>query len=79
MRQKSQTRPTAADKTIKDIRRATRKQYSAEEKIRMPSGESLTYILMHQDTLFMRGFFLKGYGRILNGSRLPLKVGIDGP
>ena len=35
MRQKSQTRQTAADKTIKDIRRATRKQYSAEEKIRI--------------------------------------------
>ena len=35
MRQKPQTRQTAADKTIKDIRRATRKQYSAEEKIRI--------------------------------------------
>ena len=35
MRQKSQTRQTGADKTIKDIRRATRKQYSAEEKIRI--------------------------------------------
>jgi transposase len=35
MRQKPQTRQTAADKTIKDIRRATRKQCSAEEKIRI--------------------------------------------
>ena len=35
MRLKSQTRQTASDKTIKDIRRATRKQYSAEEKIRI--------------------------------------------
>ena len=35
MRQKSQTRQTASEKTIKDIRRATRKQYSAEEKIRI--------------------------------------------
>jgi transposase len=33
MRQNSQTRQTVADKTIKDIRRATRKQYSSEEKI----------------------------------------------
>ncbi len=33
MRQKSQTRQTGAAKAIKDIRRATRKQYSAEEKI----------------------------------------------
>ena len=32
MRQKSQTRQTVAAKAIKDIRRATRKQYSAEEK-----------------------------------------------
>ena len=33
MIQKFQTGQTAADKTIKDIRCATRKQYSAEEKI----------------------------------------------
>ena len=35
MRQKPQTRQTAADRTIKDIRRATRKQYSAEENVRI--------------------------------------------
>ena len=35
MRQKSQARQTGAAKAIKDIRRATRKQYSAEEKIRI--------------------------------------------
>ena len=35
MRQKSETRQTGAAKAIKDIRRATRKQYSAEEKIRI--------------------------------------------
>ena len=35
MRQKSQTRQTGAAKAIEDIRRATRKQYSAEEKIRI--------------------------------------------
>ncbi len=35
MRQKPVTRRTASKKTIKDIRRATRKQYSAEEKIRI--------------------------------------------
>jgi transposase len=35
MRQKSQTRQTGASQAIKDIRRATRKQYSAEEKIRI--------------------------------------------
>ena len=35
MRQKSETRQTGAAKAIKDIRRATRRQYSAEEKIRI--------------------------------------------
>jgi transposase len=35
MSQKSQTRQTGAAKVIKDIRRAARKQYSAEEKIRI--------------------------------------------
>ena len=35
MRQKSQTRQTGAAKAIKDIRRAIRKQYSAEEKVRI--------------------------------------------
>jgi len=35
MRQNSQTRQTGAAKAIKDIRRATRKQDSAEEKIRI--------------------------------------------
>ena len=33
MSQKLQTGQSAADKTIKDIRRVTHKQYSAEEKI----------------------------------------------
>ena len=35
MRQKSQARQTDAAKAIKDIGRATHKQYSAEEKIRI--------------------------------------------
>ena len=35
MRQKSGPRGTASQKVVKDIRRATRKQYSAEEKIRV--------------------------------------------
>ena len=35
MKQKSQTPQTGGAKAIKDIRRATRKQYSAEEKIRI--------------------------------------------
>jgi transposase len=35
MRQKSGTGKAPAEKVIKDIRRATRKQYSAEEKIRI--------------------------------------------
>ena len=35
MRRKSVTQKEPAEKVIKDIRRATRKQYSAEEKIRI--------------------------------------------
>ena len=35
MRQKSEQSKTPAEKVIKEIRRATRKQYSAEEKIRI--------------------------------------------
>jgi transposase len=35
MRQKSGTKQSHGEKVVKDIRRATRKQYSAEEKIRI--------------------------------------------
>ena len=35
MRQKSVTQSTSSEQVVKDIRRATRKQYSAEEKIRI--------------------------------------------
>ena len=35
MRQKPGTRRSASEEIVKDIQRATRKQYSAEEKIRI--------------------------------------------
>jgi len=35
MRQKSARQVTLSEQVVKDIRRATRKQYSAEEKIRI--------------------------------------------
>ena len=35
MRQKPRTKQSHGEKVVKDIRRATRKQYSAEEKIRI--------------------------------------------
>ena len=35
MRQKSETTKISSEQVVKDIRRATRKQYSAEEKIRV--------------------------------------------
>jgi transposase len=35
MRQKSMNKKDPAEKTVRDIRRKTRKQYSAEEKIRI--------------------------------------------
>jgi hypothetical protein len=37
MRQKSDPTPVVAEKLVRDIRRATRKQYSAEEKSRNPN------------------------------------------
>ena len=49
MRQKSGTGKAPAEQVIKDIRRATRKQYSAEEKIRIvldaPDGADATKAL----------------------------------
>ena len=35
MRQKHNAKPGSAEQTVRDIRRATRKQYSTEEKIRI--------------------------------------------
>ena len=35
MRQKTETEKLSSERVVKDIRRATRKQYSAEEKIRV--------------------------------------------
>jgi transposase len=35
MTQKSKTQVTSSEQVVKDIRRASRKQYSAEEKIRV--------------------------------------------
>ncbi len=49
MRQKSGTGKALAEQVIKDIRRATRKQYGAEEKIRVVlegmRGEDLTAVV----------------------------------
>ncbi len=39
MRQKTERQQGAADRTIKDIRRRTRKRYSSEEKIRIVLAE----------------------------------------
>ena len=38
MRQTTGTRKSPGEKLVKDIKRATRKQYSSEEKIRIVSG-----------------------------------------
>ena len=35
MRQKTSSKSSSADQTVRDIRRATRRRYSAEEKIRI--------------------------------------------
>ena len=53
MRQKPGTRTSHGEKVVKDIKRATRKQYSAEEKIRIvlddPKGEGSIAELCHRD------------------------------
>ena len=38
MKQKPTRRPPSSEQTIRDIKRKTRKQYSAEEKIRIVPG-----------------------------------------
>jgi len=38
MRQRDNRAPESAEKTVRDIRRATRRQFSAEEKIRIVLG-----------------------------------------
>tara|TARA_B110000495_G_C22577934_1_gene347380 strand:+ start:92 stop:466 length:375 start_codon:yes stop_codon:yes gene_type:complete len=53
MRQNIKTRGTSSEKTVKDIRRATRKQYSAEEKIRivldgLRGEESIAELCRHE-------------------------------
>ena len=70
MNQKSQTRQTGAAKAIKDIRRATRKQYSAEEKICIVldvlRGEETIAELCRRETDQVLPWFLPGkYIRII--------------
>ena len=53
MRQDIKTRGTSSEKTVKDIRRATRKQYLAEEKIRiildgLHGEESIAKLCRHE-------------------------------
>ena len=53
MRQNIKTRGTSSEKTVKDIRRATRKQYPAEEKIRivldgLRGEESIAELCRHE-------------------------------
>jgi ribonucleotide reductase alpha subunit len=46
MRSKSHTQKDSVEKTVRDIRRATRRRYSAEEKIRtllVPTGSPLFF------------------------------------
>ena len=53
MRQNMRTRGSSSEKTVKDIRRATHKQYSAEEKIRivldgLRGEETIAELCRHQ-------------------------------
>jgi hypothetical protein len=45
MRQASKRVPDSAEKTVRDIRRATRRHHSAEEKIRIVLGAARTALL----------------------------------
>src|SRR3974390_1021558 len=54
MRQASKRIPDSAEKTVRDIRRATRRHHSAEEKIRIVL-EGLVVILMIYADLSTRG------------------------
>ncbi|WP_157891259.1 hypothetical protein [Phaeobacter porticola] len=47
MRQKPGTKQSQGEKVVKDIRRATRKQYSAEQKVTSKSGKKHPYYLCH--------------------------------
>ena len=53
MRQASKRIPEIAEKTVRDIRRATRRQHSAEEKIRVtvtsePGTASISRAILHR-------------------------------
>ena len=43
MRQKSMSKNDPAERTVRDIRRKTRKQYTAEEKIRIVVSSSCAW------------------------------------
>jgi hypothetical protein len=62
MRQHSNLAKGTAEKVVKDIRRATRKQYSAEEKIRIVL-EGLRFVpRTPHDAQYVAGHFLQKLG-----------------
>ena len=50
MRQKSMSKNDPAERTVRDIRRKTRKQYSAEEKIRIVGVIEPPHLQRRSDT-----------------------------
>jgi len=68
MRQKSATPHSPSERLVKSIRRATRKQYSAEEKIRIVldglRGESSIAELCRREGI-AEGLYYRSYGRKL--------------
>ena len=65
MRQKPRTRKSHGEKVVKDIRRATRKQYSAEEKIRivldgLKGEDSIAKTIQHEPDLLFSWVVLAG-------------------
>ena len=60
MRQDSNLAKDPAEKVVKDIRRATRKQYSAEEKIRIVSSAETACVWPRTALSVVRDFETKG-------------------
>lgn len=80
MRQKSKDKQTASEKLVKDIRRKTRKQYSAEEKIRIVQdglrGESSIAELCRREGI-AESIYYKWSKDFLEAGKQRLAVGIQ--
>ena len=63
MRQQTRASKEPAEKVVQDIRRATRKHYSAEEKIRIHAGDRRPVIAFALCRIGASGFFILSQSR----------------